>query len=76
MPINTQTITQNITAIKSATCDKCGHTIPVDVLEYDEIVHINFIGGYTSHWGDGTEVDIVLCDKCAYELLSPYKVTK
>jgi hypothetical protein len=60
-------------------CDKCGVRVEIesDPMEAAEFFHWRTEGGYASIWGDGSVVEIDLCQKCAHELLGPYvRITK
>ena len=55
------------------TCGKCEKQWGRDdYVEMQECLHKHDIGGYGSEFGDGTQWSILLCQDCAYELLSPY----
>ena len=60
-------------AISGFICDRCGveHSTE-DIIEMQEAFHYRTTGGYGSLWGDGTTVEVVLCQKCATELLSEF----
>lgn len=65
-----------IAELQSITCDKCNTVIDVDdQLEFQEVLSITRIGGFASVWGDGTKVDVDLCQTCAHEMLMPYART-
>ena len=58
-------------------CDCCGNTYScsvsdVDVFEVQEFLNINFIGGYSSIFGDGARVSGNFCQECVKELLGKY----
>jgi hypothetical protein len=38
------------------------------VYEMQEMLHWHNTGGYDSIWGDGTTVDLTLCQQCTFEL--------
>lgn len=52
-------------------CNRC-HLRTQDEFEMQERIHIGFTAGFAGIWGDGNSVDIVLCQKCGYELLKPF----
>lgn len=55
------------------TCRRCNSSWDdKDYIECQECLYKHDIGGYDSVIGDGVEWDILLCQKCFYELLSPY----
>ena len=56
--------------LECITCDVCGKkTLENDVFELQEMQNINFIGGYTSIFGDGIEIDLDICQFCLKERL-------
>lgn len=51
-------------------CDNCHKNINVsDILEYQEMVHIKFEGGYNSVFGDGNKYECNICQHCVKALL-------
>ena len=61
--------------IDSTTCDKCGlaacHS-GEGVLDAQEFMHWRRIGGYGSVFGDGSVLELDLCQGCVQELLGEY----
>lgn len=60
-------------------CDKCHEILSVgdDDLEIQEFLHIRFTGGYSSVFGDETEVECDLCQRCLKEMIDGlYRVKK
>ena len=57
--------------IESVTCDVCQRTFD-DVVELQEMIFIEFIGGYTSVFGDGTKVSLDICQDCFNIILGNY----
>lgn len=55
----------------SITCDKC-HVTEDDVMEIQEWLKLDIIGGYASLLGDGERWELDLCQKCFHELLGQY----
>jgi hypothetical protein len=54
-------------------CDKCKKRIPSDdVLNFQEIHTIEFYGGFSSVFGDGSHICLDFCDQCLLDLVSPY----
>lgn len=53
-------------------CNKCKITYRLsnDPLELEEMVHLKKTGGYGSVWGDGTTVEVSLCQYCAKEMFN------
>lgn len=75
MPINTSTETRQCIKIDGFTCDRCGYDGD-DYIDYQEMFTWTHVGGYGSIWGDGSKITVILCQKCAYELFSPFAVIK
>ena len=57
----------------SKECDKC-HKIfyPYDIFEIGEFLHFRNVGGYGSVFGDGTKIELDLCQHCVKEILGLY----
>jgi len=56
-------------------CDRCKAEYDGDNwIETQEYMHWKNTGGYGSVWGDGTEVEVIICQKCAYELFKDFAV--
>ena len=53
----------------SITCDICGETSSGDVMDYQEYIHIHFVGGYTSIFEDGGEYECDICQGCLQKLI-------
>ena len=62
------TIKKEVEVINRITCDKCGGSID-DQLESQEMLDIDFIGGYNSVFGDGAHVQCHLCQYCLYKMI-------
>ena len=57
------------------TCDKCKKEHGAsDFISKNEALFINKSNGFGSVWGYATMWSLSLCDKCCYDLLSPYAV--
>ena len=56
------------------TCDKCGKsaTRDEDPFEFQEFLHWENDCGYNSVFGDGSGLEIDLCQNCVKEVLGPY----
>jgi hypothetical protein len=68
---NYKEINQVARELVSMTCDKC-HVTEDDVLEMQEWLKLDFVGGYASLFGDGERWQLDLCQKCFHELLWKY----
>jgi len=52
-------------------CDRCKKEI-IESFERQEIYYIQFVGGFTSVFGDGVEVHCDLCQHCLKELIGDF----
>lgn len=54
------------------TCDKCGKTYDdvEDILEVQEFLKIDFVGGFGSVFGDGTRVMANICQHCLKKMMT------
>jgi hypothetical protein len=59
---------------ESVECDVCHQTYGYDSEPYEmqEILHIDFVGGYQSTFGDMSRVQCDICQYCLKELLGKY----
>ena len=69
--------TKEVLVKDEITCDCCGRKYScsvgdVDIFEVQEFLNINFIGGYSSTFGDGARVSGNFCQECVKELLGKY----
>ena len=59
-------------------CDTCGKSFTEGILEDDfeiqEMHHINFIGGYTSVFGDGQRVKLDICQRCLLSIIGDFLI--
>ena len=55
-------------------CDRCGRRAESDMnrFEFEEYLSIDQVCGYGSIIGDGTRLQLDLCQHCVKELLSPF----
>jgi hypothetical protein len=59
--------------VSGFTCDCCQKLISVDDgVGHQEALHINFVGGYESVFGDGTQVQCDLCQECILKILGKF----
>jgi len=54
--------------IESIQCDKC-KKVYSDEMELQEFNHIELIGGYSSVFGDGSKINIDICQHCLYDMI-------
>jgi hypothetical protein len=66
--------TETVTYITAYICDVCGKEFNFedDIFETQEMVHINFTGGYGSIFGDGDTMRLDICQHCLKEKLGNY----
>jgi hypothetical protein len=55
----------------SMVCDRC-HKTEDDVMELQEWLKLDFVGGFQSIFGDGNQYRLDLCQKCMKELFGTY----
>ena len=69
-------VQQEVKTLESVTCDVCKKVIPQnDFVELQEMVFIEFIGGYGSVFGDGDQVTLDMCQHCFKEKLGEFVTT-
>lgn len=68
--LHTQTRTVTVTETY-VTCDRCGREMRPDTpdLEHQERVAVRFRAGYASAFGDGSLVEMDLCQHCVKDVL-------
>lgn len=75
--IETDRITVEAEYPTSYICDVCKKEYPLKEdgshsYEWGEFVHLSFIVGFMSVFGDGNQVDIDICQYCLHDLIKPY----
>jgi len=66
-----ETIIQEPDSIICDRCDRVAQKVSNN-FEFEEYLSIDYIGGYGSIIGDGTRIQLELCQYCIKELLLPY----
>lgn len=58
-------------------CDCCGREATIDGSDFEAqaFVSLNFVGGYNSIFGDGTQVCLDICQYCLNEKLGAWLKT-
>ena len=59
-------------ALAAISCDRCGQTWTTDAIREAEFTSIDFIGGYDSVFGDGSQVELDLCQQCLKQTLGQW----
>lgn len=49
-------------------CDVCSVGYATDSMEADEFLHVRRVGGYPSRFGDGSSIEMDICDSCQWTL--------
>jgi hypothetical protein len=63
-------------SLVSLKCDCCGRESRIgDDYEASEFVSLDFVGGYKSIFGDGTQVSIDICQYCLKDKLGTWLKT-
>lgn len=69
----TKVITEEQEVPVSLICDRCKKEISIeDDMELQEWHHIDFVGGYSSVFGDGVIVQANICQDCLLELIGNF----
>lgn len=72
------TVTTNTTIVTTrlirATCNCCHttYTLEDNPFEIQEMLYWTNTGGYGSVFGDGTKMEIVICQNCLFSKFQPY----
>jgi hypothetical protein len=75
--IKTKKVSVQVEQPTEIECDKC-HTVydVSDYFEVQEFLHINFVGGFSSIFGDGNKVECDICQHCLATMISGlYRIT-
>lgn len=64
--------------LDSVVCDECGkeYFVEENWEEVQEFHHIDFVGGYGSIFGDGTNVQCDICQYCLKKMIEKFMRTK
>ena len=54
------------------TCAVCGRDLMADEMEEQEVFSFSQTGGYSSVFGDGSEIYVDICQHCFKSLLGEY----
>ena len=74
---NATEITKSENRFIGFTCDRCATVVDIEadlrsVCEAQEALHIDFLGGYGSVFGDGYRVQCDLCQSCLHVLIKDF----
>ncbi|MFA5312887.1 MAG: hypothetical protein WC375_06145 [Methanomassiliicoccales archaeon] len=63
-----------VETLEKMVCDVCGKSLDpkVDCQQTQEFTFIEFVGGYSSVFGDGALVELDICQHCLKNLLGKY----
>ena len=66
--------TERNVEVATVTCDVCGKTYNTDedILEFQEIICLDFYGGYASMFGDMSHCALDICQHCLKEKLGEF----
>ncbi|TIC78485.1 hypothetical protein [Crenobacter intestini] len=70
-----QRIQREVTVLTQCRCDRCGLPLAgegADVFEAQEALHVDFVGGYGSVFGDGDRVCGDFCQACVQAVLGEW----
>ena len=70
-----RTETQHVEILESVQCDVCKKEFDVeaDIWDAQEVLNITELWGYGAmNFGDLTEMEIDICEPCAYKMFAPY----
>ena len=72
--IKTKEETRQVYVVDKVVCNKCKKELdPLnDMMEYQEMLHIDFIGGFESVFGDENHLSADFCQNCVKEILGEY----
>jgi len=59
-----QTKPKTLQIPEALVCDSCGKEVNVDDFDFQEFLRIDFLGGYSSVFGDENQVQCDLCQEC------------
>ena len=68
---NTKTVAQNVIHVVSVTCDCCGKGY-FDMMDIQEFLRIDEVGGYNSTIGDCVRYRLDMCGVCIKKILGKY----
>lgn len=71
MPLITKMVVSQQEHVVGFVCDRCKAEHD-DTFEMQERFDLRVCGGYASVWGDESRWSGVLCQRCAFDLLSPF----
>ena len=77
MPLIYKKEMQEIAVLDGFICDRCKKEYLSNIdntFEIQESMHYHNHAGYGSVWGEGAEVEAILCQRCVHELFKDFAV--
>lgn len=63
---------ESVEVVNELCCDRCGQRAMRSDPAFQEFTSIDHLGGYDSIFGDGTRLQVDLCQGCLGELVGPW----
>lgn len=63
---------ETVEVVSELCCDRCGQREDRTESAFHEFTSIDYLGGYASIFGDGTRVQLDICQGCLRELAGPW----
>lgn len=63
---------ESVNVVHELVCDRCGVVAPRNETEFFEFTSIGYVAGYGSIFGDGSRVEIDLCQSCLRDALGAW----
>jgi antitoxin CcdA len=69
-----KTVQKDTEVVTHIVCDVCGKEVSFsdDIFEAQEFLSVTTYGGYDSIFGDGSKIEIDMCQDCLKDKLGPY----
>ena len=63
---------KTIQEVSAYICDRCGREASTEDFEASQFTSIDYIGGYSSIFGDGDRISLDICQHCLKETLGEW----